>query len=228
MFSRLSRFVSLAVALAIVVLAPVVLVAQVVPDVNGVYPVASKWDIFMGYSFLSPHGTVDSSPSWNAILPASYDNVNLGGLFNASYFFNRHIGAQVEGGWHEWGVQNQNPPGYTGTQGNNDGFTTAAGGIVVREFVGRLTPFAHALAGEAMVDGPAHNLRTWGPEVTVGGGVDYATPWFHHRLAIRLAQADYEYMHVNFGANMGGTVGINAVRLSGGVVLHCDRHHPPR
>ena len=29
--------------------------------------------------------------------------------------------------------------------------------------------------------------------------MDYETPWFNHHLAIRLFQADYEYMHADFG-----------------------------
>jgi len=29
--------------------------------------------------------------------------------------------------------------------------------------------------------------------------MDYETPWFNHRLAIRIFQADYEYMHADFG-----------------------------
>ena len=49
------------------------------------------------------------------------------------------------------------------------------------------------------VDGPYYQPNTWGPGLTVGGGLDYETPWFNHHLAIRLFQADYEYMHVDFG-----------------------------
>ncbi len=106
-----------------------------------------------------------------------------------------------------------------GTQGNNDGFTTIAAGVVVRNVRGAFTPFVHLLGGAALVDGPAHNFYTWGPEMNGGGGLDYNTPLFHHHLALRLFQVDYEYMHVNFGQNIGGSVGINAVRLSTGVVF---------
>ena len=35
--------------------------------------------------------------------------------------------------------------------------------------------------------------------LTAGGGMDYETPWFDHHLAIRIFQADYEYMHINWG-----------------------------
>jgi hypothetical protein len=42
-------------------------------------------------------------------------------------------------------------------------------------------------------------MNKWGPGLTVGGGMDYETPWFNHHLAIRLFQADYEYMHADWG-----------------------------
>ena len=40
---------------------------------------------------------------------------------------------------------------------------------------------------------------SWGPDLTAGGGMDYETPWLNHHLAIRLFQADYEYMHADWG-----------------------------
>jgi hypothetical protein len=51
----------------------------------------------------------------------------------------------------------------------------------------------------AYIGGPEHEPNTWGPDLTVGGGMDYNTPLFNHHLAIRLFQADYEYMHADFG-----------------------------
>jgi outer membrane protein OmpA-like peptidoglycan-associated protein len=59
--------------------------------------------------------------------------------------------------------------------------------------------------------------------VTVGGGLDYETGWWRHRIAIRLFQGDYEYMHVNFDSGYtypSQTVNINAARLSAGIVFH--------
>jgi len=71
----------------------------------------------------------------------------------------------------------------------------------------------------ALIDGPAHNDFTWGEVVNGGGGLDYNTPLFHHHLAVRLFQVDYEYLHVDYGQGTGGSVPINAVRLSAGVVF---------
>ena len=35
--------------------------------------------------------------------------------------------------------------------------------------------------------------------LTVGGGMDYDLPFFHHAFAFRLFQADYRYIHESYG-----------------------------
>jgi hypothetical protein len=93
---------------------------------------------------------------------------------------------------------------------------------------GNITPFVHALVGGALVDGPDHEAYKWGPGLTAGGGMDYETPWLNHHLAIRLFQADYEYMHADWGPVVfGGRANINAARLSAGIVLHVGSIAPP-
>jgi hypothetical protein len=78
------------------------------------------------------------------------------------------------------------------------------------------------------IGGPYFEPFRWGPGLTVGGGMDYETPWFNHRLAIRLFQADYEYMHADWGLMpYGGRANINAARLSAGIVLHVGSIAPP-
>jgi ribosomal protein S11 len=58
--------------------------------------------------------------------------------------------------------------------------------------------------------------------------LDYETPWFKHHLAIRLFQADYEYMHADYGPGLyGGRANVNAARLSAGLVLHVGEIAPP-
>lgn len=221
MYVCVSKSLCRFVALAFVTLLPISLNAQVAASVKqapGLEP-PPKWNLFLGYSFLSPHGSVDGSPDRNAVLPVSYHHVTVGGDFSYAYFLGRHLGIQGEVAEHEWGEQNNNPTGMDGTHGNNDGFTTLAAGIVLRDVRGPWTPFVHVLGGAALVDGPAHNDFTWGPTITSGGGLDYNTPLFHHHLAVRLFQVDYEYMHVDYGANVGGSVPINAVRLSAGFVF---------
>jgi outer membrane protein OmpA-like peptidoglycan-associated protein len=215
------RSIRRAAALAIVVLSSVPLVAQVAPEAQGgsKNTSPSKWEIFAGYSYLAPHATLQTTVDKKPV-SATYHDVKFGEIGSFSFFFNRYVGVQAEVGIHEWGVQNKNPAGQNGTQGNNDGFTSLAGGVVLRFPGGRLTPFVHAVGGEALMDGPAHNLYTWGPAIAGGGGLDLNTRWFHHRLAIRLIQADYEYFHVDYGTgNLGGQTGINAERLSAGIVF---------
>ncbi len=213
-------------ALGFVASLPIALKAQVASPINGAPGLEPPptWNLFLGYSFLSPHGSVDGSPDPHAILPVPFHYVNLGGDISFSHFFGRHLGITGELGLHEWGIQNQNPTGHNGTQGNNDGFTTVTAGPVLRNVRGNWTPFVHVLGGAALVDGPAHNLYTWGPTFGGGGGLDYNTALFYHHLALRLFQVDYEYMNVDYGKNsagrsIGGDVNVNAVRLSTGIVF---------
>ncbi len=223
MNARYSKSAGLLLTMLCLVMIPQGAFAQVASSVQGApaYDSPSKWDIFLGYSYLSPHGTVTKPNS----APVNYDNVNVGGLFSGAYFFNNYVGVQAELGVHEWGEQDPNSS--IGTHGNNDGFLTVGGGLILRYPTEKFTPFMHVTGGGAMVDGPVHNPFTWGPNVSAGGGLDIATPLFNHHLAIRLIQADYEYTHVNFSTAYGGPVGINSMRLSSGLVFHGGSIAPP-
>ena len=76
--------------------------------------------------------------------------------------------------------------------------------------------------------GPIMSPTGGGQDLTVGGGMDYETPWLNHHLAIRLFQADYEYMHADWGPVIfGGRANIDAARLSAGIVLHVGSIAPP-
>ncbi|MGA2726989.1 MAG: OmpA family protein [Terracidiphilus sp.] len=228
----LQKLKSLSRTLAITCLAftPIALAAQdapkPAPTANpGDY--ASRWDIFAGYSYLAPKGTVDVPQGNGTTIPYSYNAVNLGGLFSGAYYFNKYVGAQAEVGFHEWGDADPNGSN-NGTHGNDDGFTTASGGIIFRYPTADITPFVHGLVGGALINGPDKNPNTWGPDLTVGGGIDYETPFFNHHLAIRVFQADYSYMHADFGPGLnGGRANINAARLSGGLVFHAGSIAPP-
>ena len=58
--------------------------------------------------------------------------------------------------------------------------------------------------------------------------MDYNTPLFNGHLGIRLFQADYEYMHVNWGPGVHqGRASLNSARLSAGVVIHAGSIAPP-
>ncbi len=227
-FKSLSRVL----ILALVALVPVALVAQSAPTApkTASYDYASRWDIFAGYSYLAPKGSVtNSDPSLVAPVTANYNAVNVGGLFSVAYFFNRYVGVQVEYGEHNWGGQSNLPPGTPGsnfgTHGNDDGFNTVGGGLIGRFRAGNITPFIHGLVDAAQVNGPYFQANKWGPALTAGGGLDYELPWFDHHLAYRIVQADYQYMHADFAS--GGRANINAARLSTGIVFHAGSIAPP-
>jgi len=190
----------------------------------------SRWDIFAGYSYLAPRGTVQVPLGNGNTAPYQYDAVNLGGDFSGAYFFNRFFGVQGEYAEHEWGSWTGSFTNSVGTHGNDDGFQTFAGGIIFRFPQDHFTPFAHALVGGAVINGPFFEQNKLGPDITIGGGMDYDTPLLNHRLALRLFQADYEYMHADFGQQVsppGGRANINAARLSAGVVFHIGSLAPP-
>jgi len=231
MRSRLLKIVGQTVALAALSVIPVAVSAQAAPVANGTSSdqYASKWDIYAGYAYLAPHGTVNVPQVNGSTVPFSYNAVNVGGLFSAARYFNRYVGVQAEFGEHEWGTGSSSGNN-VGTHGNNDGFITVGGGLIARFPTGNITPFVHGLVNAARVSGPDHNQATWGPGLTVGGGMDYETPLFNHHLAIRVFQADYQYMHADFGPQAippGGRANINAARLSAGLVFHVGSIAPP-
>ncbi|MFZ0663653.1 MAG: hypothetical protein WAM66_13240 [Acidobacteriaceae bacterium] len=182
----------------------------------------SRVDIFVGYSYADPKGTVETPLPGGTYFASQPSAVDTGVLASGAYYFNRYVGGQIEYGNHQ--------------DGKNDGFQTAQAGIIFRiPFQDdAIIPFVHGLAGATRFGGPndepiAFHDYTWGPALTVGGGLDYDTPWFNHHLGIRLFQADYEYMHVNFGPQpvSGGRLNANTPRLSAGLVFKFGNITPP-
>lgn len=190
-------------------------------------PSASRFDVFLGYSYAAPKGSVTIPYANNLCAPGttagcitgpvSYSSIDLGAIGSANYFFNRYVGAQVEVAAHP--------------DGNNDGATTAQAGLVFRFPTEDITPFIHGDVGAVRLGGPYKQPYTWGPALTVGGGMDYELPFFNHHLALRLFQADYEYWHVNFGPQppfpTGGRANVKVARLSTGLVMHFGSITPP-
>ncbi|HTX43016.1 MAG TPA: hypothetical protein VMD25_14360, partial [Acidobacteriaceae bacterium] len=133
----------------------------------------------MGYSYLAPHGSVTSTRVNGTTFTNSYSSINEGAIGSFAYYFNRYVGGQFEYANHP--------------DGNNDGAQDAGVGIIFRYPASGMTPFVHALAGgvrlggpnSPQTDGPWHGY-TWGPALTVGGGLDYELPFMDHRFALRL------------------------------------------
>jgi hypothetical protein len=182
-------------------------------------PPASRIDIFAGYSYLAPHGTLTVPGGANIGVsgPVSYSSINYGAIGSVTYYFNRYVGGQFEYANHP--------------DGNNDGASTGQLGMVFRYPTAEITPFVHADAGFNRLGGPVHEPYTYGPALTVGGGLDYALPFLGGKLGLRLFQADYEYFHTNFGPQppypTGGRANLKVARLSTGLVYHMGSILPP-
>ena len=182
-------------------------------------PPASRIDIFAGYSYLAPHGsvTVPGGAGIGINGPVTYSSINYGAIGSFNYFFNRYVGGQVEYANHP--------------DGNNDGASTGQLGMVFRYPTAEITPFVHADAGFVRLGGPYKEPYTYGPALTVGGGLDYSLPFLGGHLGLRLFQADYEYFHANFGPQppypTGGRANLKVARLSTGLIYHMGSILPP-
>jgi len=220
---------------------PVASAAQVVPAARGGTFRGSSWEFFFGYSYLAPNDVVTGQVKaktdcygsrvalvtlapdglWNC--PVGFDAEEHGSIESITRYFNSRLGVQIEAAQHD--LYYNDPTAMI----SNSGMYTAQAGPVYRLPLSKWTPWIHGLAGGGEVQGPHHQNYTPGFTFTLGGGVDFDTPWMNHRLAVRLGEADYEYMHVNYGPahpstvgwQDGGVVDINkGFRLAGGVVFH--------
>ena len=208
MLSRFLRVICLTSAVAFAIFATSPLIAQdstktAAKDAAADSP--SRWDIFAGYSYLAPHGNVGGFPA---------RAINVGAIGSVARYFNNYLGVQAEGDYHNDHNENQL---------NND-FAGVSGGIIFRYPTTDITPFVHALVGAENAGGTYYDNK-WGTVLTIGGGLDYETPWLNHRLAIRLFQADYQYSHINFFPL--GRANFDMARLSAGVVFHVGTIAPP-
>jgi hypothetical protein len=249
---RVLKCMSWAIALAFVSLAPTALVAQdtakpAAKSASTATPSPSRWDVFLGYSYISPYGTVQT-PVSSSTMPTSYVPVNLGAIGSISYFFNKNWGIQAEGDAHPQDLPPCTPyPIITSqpvrtfgahplaTEGGcnwaatpvANSFYGGSGGVIYRWPGDRFTPFVHALMGAEQTSGPfILEQPTWGWVITAGGGLDWETGWMNHHFAIRLFQADYQYIDPDFGPPA-GSVNINAIRASTGIVFHLGNLAPP-
>lgn len=185
-------------------------------------PNPSRIDIFAGYSYFGAHGQVK---------PAGirYSSVDKGAIGSGAYYFNKYVGGEF--------TFIANP------DGQNDGAYGVYAGPIVRAPMDNFTLFAHAGAGAVKLGGPnseipaalEHEPYQWGPSLMVGGGMDYDLPFFNHALGLRLFQADYRYIHADFGPSttiptggvLGGRANLGVAELSTGLLLHIGHIAPP-
>lgn len=185
-------------------------------------PNPSRVDIFMGYSYFGAHGQVK---------PANirYSSIDEGAMLSGAYYFNKYVGGEAIFAAHP--------------DGQNDGLYTISGGPIFRAPMQNFTLFAHGLVGAAKLGGPnsevlsslEHEPYRWGPTLTAGGGMDYDLPFFDHRFGLRLFQADYRYVHADFGPSvtvptygvLGGRANLSGAELSTGLLVHFGHIQPP-
>ncbi|WP_346265628.1 hypothetical protein [Granulicella sp. 5B5] len=186
-------------------------------------PNPSRVDIFLGYSYFGAHGQVKPQD-------VPFTSVDEGVIGSGAYYFNKYVGAE--------GIFIDNPDGV------NDGFQAGYLGPIFRAPMQNFTLFAHGLAGGVRSSGPNATENgpggpfysepyQWGPSLMVGGGMDYDLPWFNHHFGIRLFEADYRYIHEDYGPvnpnndPMGGRANLGAAELSSGILFHFGSIVPP-
>lgn len=218
-YSKLGRYVLAACAVS---LGAASLGAQTAPSAPApAGPNPSRFDLFTGYSYFGAHGQVKPAG-------INYSSVDLGAAGSGAYYFNKYVGAEI--------LITAHP------DGNNDGIYTGSAGPIFRAPMQNFTLFAHGLAGAARIGGPNnsgtpfyHEPYQWGPSLAAGGGMDYDLPFFNHRFSLRLFEADYRYIHADFGPYtppptggvVGGRANLGAAELSTGIVTHFGSIVPP-
>ena len=180
----------------------------------------SRVDVFLGYSYFGAHGQLKPAG-------INYSSIDYGALGSGAYYFNKYFGGEA--------ILAAHP------DGKNDGLFTMSAGPIFRAPMQNFTLFAHGLVGAAKMTGPDsdsggyHNPWTWGPALTAGGGMDYDLPFFNNRFSFRLFEADYRYIHVNYGpftppptsGPIGGRANLSGAELSSGLVAHFGHIIPP-
>jgi hypothetical protein len=185
-------------------------------------PNLSRIDAFAGFSYFGTHSPLQPGGM-------DFSSMNVGAAGSVAYYFSKYVGGEV--------VVTAHP------DGTNDSMYSFSAGPVFRLPMQNFQLFAHGLAGGVRLLGPNsdapatffHNNYNWGVGLTAGGGMDYDLPWFNHKFSLRLFEADYRYIHDDFGpytppptgGEGGGRANLNGVELSSGVVMHFGSIVPP-
>src|SRR5665213_384705 len=149
MYSHVLKSVSRVLVLATAAALPFALAAQDAPKPAPKVSAAdspSKWDIFAGYSYLSPRGTVEVPQANGTNVPYYYTGVNIGAILSGARYYNNWVGAEVVGATHGT---------FHDDKGENDGFAAVQGGLVVR-CPASIPASVACLGGGAAVDRPAY------------------------------------------------------------------------
>ena len=183
-FRSIGRFVLAACAVSI---GAASLNAQTVPSTTApMGPNLSRIDAFAGFSYLGTHSPLQPGGM-------DFSSMNVGAAGSVAYYFSKYVGGEV--------VVTAHP------DGTNDSMYSFSAGPVFRVPMQNFQLFAHGLVGGARLLGPNsdapatyfHNTYNWGVGLTAGGGMDYDLPWLNHKFSLRLFEADYRYVHTDFG-----------------------------
>ena len=150
-------------------------------------------------------------------------------IASGAYYHNRYLGGEA--------IFTDHPSGV------NDGLSGISVGPIVRLPMENFTLFGHGLVGTARLGGPNTTIGglrevepyKWGIGLTAGGGMDMDLPFWENRFSWRVFEADYRYIHADFGPYvglptsgiLGGRANLNAVELSTGIVTHFGHIIPP-
>lgn len=167
-----------------------------------------KVDLFLGYQWLHPGGTVPSPfTPVNAPIGQKLKDMDKGGGAAATYNFTPH-----------WGLEGD----YGYSEGDNGSEHTASIGPRFAWRNEGVMFFAHTLFGYNRLNVPLVDTSN-GIGAILGGGMDLAV-W--RRLSIRLFEADYVWAHHNFAHEVAPAFddlrrpNLEGVRLRTGVVLN--------
>lgn len=186
----------------------------------------SRIDIYGGYSFWHPINSGIDGKQYQ-------DLWNPNATVSVSYYFNHYLGVQMEGSYFSGEGEHKTYNPNCASSMCDQLVYTAQAGPVFRFPLGNWVPFVHLLGGGERTNGPVDQHLFWGWGVTGGGGVDYVFPFWNKHLAVRPIQADFQYSQVVYGplvlpaGNVGGFGEIDALKLSGGVVLRLGDKSPP-
>lgn len=172
-----------------------------------------KWDLFVGYQYSHPGGTIPLGDPNN---PTAYKVPDMFKGFgtSATYNFAPHFGLEGDFGY---------------SAGSNNSLTTASVGP---RFIWRgegVNYFAHAMLGGNWLSVSGVNRGTTGLGAILGGGVDITLT---KSIAWRLFEADYVWGHHNYASLVSPTfpqlqrVNLEGVRLRTGLVFSFGGEEP--
>jgi hypothetical protein len=175
-----------------------------------------KVDIFTGYQWLNPGGSVPN-PFGTPAAPISQQLPSLGSGFvgDATYNFNRVIGLSIDYG-KNWGSDKL----------TNEGLLSVGPRFMWRTDGANL--FIHTMISWNRLSGPNNLAPDSGIGAVLGGGIDLPLT---KRLTIRPFEADYVWARHNYSDIVGPQdpdlrrVSLDGVRLAGGLVWNFG--YPP-